>query len=73
MSSKVYSTSEVAAKVGISRQTLYNWIESGLLDAPEPIMAGKASIRIWTEAHLRAARKAKGTLRTGRPKKDGAG
>jgi len=65
MSPKAYSTSEVAAKIGVSRQTLYDWIESGLLDAPEPITAGNASIRLWTDAHVASARKVKGTLKPG--------
>jgi hypothetical protein len=68
MSSKTYSTSQVAALLGVARQTLYNWIESGLLDAPELVTAGNASIRLWTEKHIKAARKLKGTLKPG-PKK----
>lgn len=70
MSPKTYSTSEVAAKIGVSRQTLYDWIESGLVDAPEPITAGNASIRRWTDVHVASARKVKGTLKPGpKPKK----
>ena len=73
MSPKTYSTSQVAAKLGVSRQTLYDWIESGLIDAPEPIKAGNASIRLWTDRHVRSARKVKGTLKPGpKPRKGGA-
>jgi len=64
-SKKTYSTSEVAARLKVTRATLYNWISSGLLDAPEPITAGGASIRVWTDAHIKAARKIKGTQRPG--------
>lgn len=71
MSPKAYSTSEVAAKIGVSRQTLYDWIKSGLVDAPEPITAGHASIRIWTDTHIRSARKVKGSLKPGpKPKRE---
>jgi excisionase family DNA binding protein len=70
MSPKTYSTSEVAAKLGISRQTLYDWIDGGMIDAPEPITAGRASIRLWTDRHIRAACKVKGTLKRGpKPKR----
>jgi len=73
MSRKTYSTSQVASRIGVSRQTLYSWIEAGLIDAPEPITAGNASIRLWTDAHIAAARKLKGTLKPGpKPKKGGA-
>jgi len=70
MSSKFYSTSEVARKIGISRQALYLWIDAGLLDAPKPIQAGNASIRLWTDAHVAAAKKLKGSLKPGpKPKR----
>ena len=66
---RTYSTSEVAAKIGVSRQTLYSWIAAGLIDAPRPIVAGNQSIRVWTEAHLAAAKRFKGTLKPGPKKK----
>jgi len=70
MNSKTYSTSEVAAKIGVSRQTLYSWIDAGLIDPPNSISAGHASIRVWTDTHVAAARRFKGTLKPGpRPKK----
>jgi excisionase family DNA binding protein len=72
---KFFSTAQAAAKIGVSRQTLYSWIESGLIRAPEPIQAGGASVRLWTQADVDRAAKAKGTLKTGRPSpksKDGA-
>lgn len=71
MSTKTYSTTDVAAKVGISRQTLYTWVERGWIDAPKPIRAGNASILVWTEKQLAGARKFKGTLRRGPKRKDG--
>jgi excisionase family DNA binding protein len=64
---KFFSTSQAAAKIGVSRQTLYSWMESGHIRAPEPIRAGGASIRLWTQADIDRAAKAKGTLKMGRP------
>jgi excisionase family DNA binding protein len=73
---KFFSTGQAAAKIGVSRQTLYSWIESGLISAPKPIRAGGASVRLWTEDDIDRAAKAKGKLKRGRPgpkrKKGGA-
>jgi len=62
-----FSTKQVAAKIGISRQTLYSWIESGIIDAPAVIRPG---VRLWTEDDIANAAKAKGKLRRG-PKRKG--
>jgi len=69
MALQFYSTSQAAAKIGVSRQTLYSWIESGMVDAPKPIKAGGASVRLWTQADIAKAGKAKNKLKPGRPKK----
>lgn len=65
MDAKTYTTAEVAAKVGVSRQTLYSWIEDGKINAPKPIKLGQRSMRLWTKAHIEQARKFKGTLKRG--------
>jgi excisionase family DNA binding protein len=64
---KFFSTGQAAKRIGVTRQTLYNWIDAGLIDAPEPIIAGGASVRLWTKADIDRAAKVKGTLKTGRP------
>ena len=69
---KTYSTSQVARMVGVSRQTLYTWLAAGLIDAPDQVTAGGASLMIWTEAHIKAARKVKGSQRPG-PKQNRKG
>jgi excisionase family DNA binding protein len=70
MDEKIYSTGEVAEKVGVSRQTLFTWIEKGQVTAPKPIAVGKNSIRLWTKADIERVRKFKGTLKRGpKPKK----
>jgi excisionase family DNA binding protein len=68
--SKNYTTTEAAAKIGVSRQTLHAWIESGQIDAPKPVEMGQRLIRFWTVADIDRARKFKGTLKSGpKPKK----
>lgn len=65
MNAKTYTTAEVAAKVGVSRQTLYSWIEGGKIKAPKPIKLGQRSMRLWTDADIEKARRFKGTLKPG--------
>jgi excisionase family DNA binding protein len=71
--SKYYTTSEAAKQIGISRAALYLWIESGLIDAPQPI---SSRVRLWTQGDIEKAKKIKGTSKIGRPsprkKKEGA-
>jgi excisionase family DNA binding protein len=67
---KSYTTAEAAEQIGISRQTLYSWIESGEIDSPEPIELGQRSMRLWTKTDIERARKFKGKLKRGpKPKK----
>lgn len=54
------TTAAVAEEIGVSRSTLYNWIEAGLL---------KAHYRFWFPEEVERARKLKGKLRAGRPSK----
>jgi len=63
---KVFSTLEAAAKIGVTRQTLYSWIAAGVIEAPKPIRAG---VRLWTQNDIDRAAKAKGTLRPGPKRK----
>ena len=65
MAAKTYTTAEAAAMIGISRQTLYAWMETREIDPPTPIQLGKRSMRLWTKADIERARKLKGTLRSG--------
>ena len=62
---KNYTTTEAAAKIGVSRQTLHAWIEGGLVVAPKPLAVGKNVIRLWTKAQIDEARNFKGTLKPG--------
>jgi excisionase family DNA binding protein len=69
---KFLSTAQAARKIGVSRQTLYSWIESGLVKAPKAIQAGGASVRLWTQADISRAARIKGKLKRGPKRKDGA-
>lgn len=69
MDAKTYTTAEVAAKVGVSRQTLYSWIDRGRINAPKPIKLGQRSMRLWSKADMEQARKFKGFLKRGRKTK----
>lgn len=66
-----YTTSEAAEHIGVSRQTLYSWIEDGHIDAPKPLKIGGGTIRLWSMAEIQKARKFKDTLKPGpRPRKN---
>jgi len=71
MAVKTYTTKEAAGKVGVSYQTLHNWVNRGQIPAPRLINVGRNSIYLWTKADVERARKLKGTLKPGpEPKKD---
>ena len=63
MKQKLFTTTQAAAKIGVTRQTLYNWAEMDLIDAPPPVAPG---VRLWTAAQIAAAGKMKGALPRGR-------
>ncbi len=60
---KLFTTTHVAAKIGVTRQTLYNWAAMGLIDAPEPLAPG---VRLWTAEQMAEAQRQKGRLPRGR-------
>jgi excisionase family DNA binding protein len=57
VSQKLYTTREIAARAGISRQTLQAWIAEGKIKAPDVIEA--AGVRLWTDADLAVVLKVK--------------
>ncbi|MGA8873442.1 MAG: helix-turn-helix domain-containing protein [Candidatus Acidiferrales bacterium] len=65
MPTKTYSTGDAAKKIGVSRQTLQEWISSNRLPLPKLQKVGRVSIRLWSEADIERARKFKGTLQRG--------
>ena len=60
-----YTTTEAAAKIGVSRQTLHAWIEGGHVTAPKLVEVGQRPIRLWTIADIERVKKFKGTLKSG--------
>jgi excisionase family DNA binding protein len=69
VSSKTFTTGQAAKQIGVSRQTLQNWIAAGVIVAPKLIGADNATLRLWTKADIERVGKFKGTLPTGRPRK----
>ena len=67
MEEKTYTTSEAAKEIGVSYQTLCNWIgRRGSLPVPKLINVGKKCMHLWTTSDLQRARKFKGTLKRGK-------
>jgi DNA-binding transcriptional MerR regulator len=60
MSPSTHSTGEAAAKAGITRATLQDWIKRGKFRAPKLARVGNVSVRLWTDldvARLKAVKK----------------
>jgi predicted DNA-binding transcriptional regulator AlpA len=69
MSAKTFTTAEAAAKIGISRQSLFTWIQRKQIVAPKPVRMGQRLIRFWTMEDIEKARAFKGSLKSGPKKK----
>ena len=71
MKFKTFTTSEAAREVGVSRTTVQNWIKLGLVRPPElQVRAGQPPGRLWTSRDVSRLRTLKGTIKTGRRKKE---
>jgi predicted DNA-binding transcriptional regulator AlpA len=62
---KFFTPAQAAARIGVSRQSLYSWLKAGLVEGPKLIPVGGASIRLWTQEDINKAAKAKGKLKRG--------
>jgi excisionase family DNA binding protein len=72
MRSLTYTTTQAAAKVGITRATLQAWIKDRKIKPPKPTLEGAKAKRIWTQADLARLRATKERIYwkgQGRPKK----
>jgi|SRR5436190_20798703 len=60
-----YTTSEVADKLQVSRETLYVWLRGKQIPEPKQIRLGKKTQYLWTDSYIEAAkeRKLKGQSR----------
>lgn len=56
---KRYTTREVAKKIGVGQQTLLRWLYSKQLAEPERLDFGGQSLRLWTTADIKRAKKYK--------------
>lgn len=56
---KTYTTSEAAAKIPLSRETLYTWLEQGKIRKPKQIQLGNKTHYLWTDADIATAEKYK--------------
>jgi DNA-binding transcriptional MerR regulator len=70
MSSKLLSTVEVAAAIGVPRATLQYWIKQRKIAAPKARLRSGVAVRLWTSADVEKVRKLKGSLKPG-PKVEG--
>jgi predicted DNA-binding transcriptional regulator AlpA len=62
---RTYTTSEVADKLLLSRETLYVWLRGKQIPEPKQIRLGKKTQYLWTDSDIKAAkeRKQKGQSR----------
>jgi predicted DNA-binding transcriptional regulator AlpA len=65
MTSRLLSTVEVSAAIGVPRATLQYWIKRKKIAAPKPRIRGGVAVRLWTPADVERARKLKGSLKPG--------
>lgn len=69
-SMKGYSTAQVAKAIGVSKNTLLQWLYTGALKEPKRSPVGGVQWRIWTDSDIERARKVKKTMKRGpKPKK----
>jgi excisionase family DNA binding protein len=56
---KTYTTSEAAKKLGVSRETLYQWLRAKKIPVPQQIQLGAKTQYLWTENDIQAAKAAR--------------
>ena len=65
MPKKTYTTKEVADRLLVSRETLYQWMRTKQIPEPKQIKLGKKTQYLWTDADIERAKQRK--LKGGRP------
>jgi excisionase family DNA binding protein len=56
------TTSEAAARVGISLVTLQRWIAAGKVKPPKPTLVGAVGYRLWSDKDIEELKVAKRTF-----------
>jgi DNA-binding transcriptional MerR regulator len=65
-----YSTAQVAKIIGVSKNTLLQWLYTGALTEPKRCAVGGVQWRTWSKADIERAQKVKATMKRGpKPKK----
>jgi predicted site-specific integrase-resolvase len=54
-----YLTAQVAAMVGVSKNTLLNWLYSGKIPEPRRRVEAGLEVRLWSERDVNRAKKYK--------------
>ena len=54
-----YSTAQVAEILGIGTDTLHRWLKQKRVVAPNLLLVGGVTVRLWSEEQLSAAKKYK--------------
>jgi excisionase family DNA binding protein len=52
MSSKLYTTKQAAAAVGITRATVQAWIAAKKIRAPKVTVVGSVAVRMWSRSDI---------------------
>jgi DNA-binding transcriptional MerR regulator len=56
---KNLSTSQVARKVGVHKQTLLRWLYARAIPEPKRLSSGGQDVRVWTDRDVERVRKYK--------------
>ncbi len=65
-----YSTAQAAKTIGVSKNTLLQWLYAGRLEEPKRSIVGGVEWRVWSNSDIERARKVKATMKRGpKPKK----
>ena len=54
-----YSTAQVAAKIGVHKNTVKRWLREGKVAEPRKVRIGNIDSRIWNDRDVERARKYK--------------
>lgn len=63
--SEELNTRELAARLGISRVTLYKWLTDKKIVGPRPIRPGEPSLRLWSGAQVEGVESFVRTIKPG--------
>jgi excisionase family DNA binding protein len=63
---EMFSTREVAKKLGLQTRTLSRYVQAGKLPAPKMVNSGGMTLHLWTEKDVDRARELLPTIANGR-------